>query len=391
MAIFEVTPTELRKIEETSFTQAGLHERADLQRLLRKQIDVIAPETLVVAEEFGEWEDSRRRIDLLGIDKDANLVVIELKRTEDGGHMELQAIRYAAMVSTMTFDKIVEVFANSLGGNDEGADARTTLLDFLEWEEPDEDRFAQDVRIVLVSAEFSKELTGAVMWLNDRSLDIRCVRIKPYSDNGRVLIDVQQVIPLPEANEYQVQIREKEQKGRQDRAERYDLRHKFWRELLRRAAPRTSLHSSRSPSESNWISTSSAVRGLSLNYVLRQDEGTAELYIDRGPEAETNKRIFDFLHARKAEIEQSFGGELSWQRLDDRRASRIAWTTTLGGWRSEPVRWPEIQDAMIDAMIRLDKALAPHISKLKAEVLAKGETLDQDAAIHSGGTAQANG
>ncbi len=53
---------------------------------------MIAPDLLVVSEEFGEWDDSRRRIDLLAIDRDANLVVIELKRTEDGGHMELQAI-----------------------------------------------------------------------------------------------------------------------------------------------------------------------------------------------------------------------------------------------------------------------------------------------------------
>ena len=51
---------------------------------------------LVVAEEFGDWEESKRRIDLLGLDRDATLVVIELKRTDDGGHMELQAIRYAA-------------------------------------------------------------------------------------------------------------------------------------------------------------------------------------------------------------------------------------------------------------------------------------------------------
>jgi hypothetical protein len=373
VAIFEVTPDQLRRIEETSFSQAGLHERADLQRLLRKQIDVVAPGTLIVAEEFGEWEDSKRRIDLLGIDKDANLVVIELKRTEDGGHMELQAIRYAAMVSTMTFNKTMEVFTNFLRRMNSTTDARQTLLDFLDWEEPDEDRFAQDVRIVLVSAEFSRELTGAVMWLNDRNLDIRCVRLKPYSDNGRVLIDVQQVIPLPEAAEYQVQIREKEQKGRQERAERYDLRKKFWQALLARAGGRTSLHANISPGEYHWIGTSSGVRGLNLNYIIRQDEGTAELYIDRGPDAEANKRIFDFLHSHRTEIEQAFGGELSWQRLDEKRACRIAFTTTLGGWRSEESRWPEIQDAMIDAMIRLEKALAPQLAKLKTEVLSKGE------------------
>jgi Domain of unknown function (DUF4268) len=373
MAIYEVTTDQLRKIEETSFSHAGLHERSDLQRLLRKQVEVIVPETLIVAEEFGEWEDSKRRIDLLGIDKDANLVVIELKRTEDGGHMELQAIRYAAMVSTMTFAKIVEVFANFLRRINSPGDARLMLLEFLEWEEPDEDRFAQDVRIVLVSAEFSKELTGAVMWLNDRNLDIRCVRIKPYSDNGRVLIDVQQVIPLPEAAEYQVQIREKEQKGRQERAERFDMRKKFWQGLLARASGRTSLHANISPGEAMYIGTSTGVRGLNLNYTIRQDEGTAELYIDRGLDADTNKRIFDFLHNHKIEIEQAFGGELSWQRLDDKRACRIAFTTPQGGWRSEESGWPGIQDAMIDAMIRLEKALAPQLAKLKSEVLSKGE------------------
>jgi hypothetical protein len=36
------------------------------------------------------------------------LEVTALKRTEDGGHMELQALRHAAMVSTMTFDQLVE-------------------------------------------------------------------------------------------------------------------------------------------------------------------------------------------------------------------------------------------------------------------------------------------
>ena len=55
------------------------------------------------------------------------------------------------------------------------------------------------------------------MWLNDHGLDIRCVRMQPYEDNGRLLIDVQQVLPLPEASEYQVQIREKERKGRLER------------------------------------------------------------------------------------------------------------------------------------------------------------------------------
>src|SRR5688572_14449971 len=124
MALYEITAENLSKISETSFDLVGVRERYDLQRLLRAQIEVIAPDTLVVAEEFGEWEESKRRIDLLALDREANLVVIELKRTDDGGHMELQAVRYAAMVSTMTFDKVVEIHQRYLAKLGKTEDAR---------------------------------------------------------------------------------------------------------------------------------------------------------------------------------------------------------------------------------------------------------------------------
>ena len=224
MPIYEFGQEAISRVEETTFSQGGIQERRDLQRLLRDQIEVIAPETLVISEEFGEWEDSRRRIDLLGVDKAANLVVIELKRTEDGGHMELQSIRYAAMVSTMAFDQAADVFSRYLTKlGKEAEDARGVILDFLGWDEPDYDQFAQDVRIVLASAEFSRELTTSVLWLIDHDVDIRCVRLKPYNFERRVLVDVQQIIPLPEAVEYQVQVREKARKERQARTSGADF------------------------------------------------------------------------------------------------------------------------------------------------------------------------
>jgi hypothetical protein len=228
VSIYEIEKDGIKALRETSFRAEGLSERQDLQRLLRDQIRVVDPNVMVLAEEFGRWDDSRRRIDLLGLDRDARLVVIELKRTEDGGHMELQALRYAAMVSRMTFEQAVDAHARWLKANGGGPDAEKAILDFLGWSEPDEEQFGQDVRIVLVSAEFSKELTTSVLWLNERDLDVRCVRLRPYSDGSRVLIDVQQVIPLPEAGEYIVQVREKERRERRSRESgrdytRYDV------------------------------------------------------------------------------------------------------------------------------------------------------------------------
>jgi len=155
MPIFEVTPDRLVALQPTTFSTHGLRERGDLQRLLRDQAEIIAPDVLIISEEFCDWEDSKRRIDLLGIDRDANLVVVELKRTDDGGHMELQAIRYAAMISKMTFEKVVDVFERYLASRSRHEQARSTLLDFLGWDAPEEEKFGQDMRIVLASAEFS--------------------------------------------------------------------------------------------------------------------------------------------------------------------------------------------------------------------------------------------
>lgn len=364
MPLFEITPDSFRPLTETSLVDMKLRERGDLQRLLRTQIDVLADDLYVLTEEFGDWEDSRRRIDLLAIDKNANLVVIELKRTSDGGHMELQAIRYASMVSTMTFARAVEIHAEFLGKLGEPADqAQSRILEFLGWDEPDEEHFADDVRIILVSEDFGKELTTAVLWLRDRDIDIRCVRLRPYSDGKSKLVDVQQIIPLPEAAEYQVQLREKEQQSRKTRAERHDLRLSFWQGLVALARAANTRHAHIKPGSYHWLGARSGVPGLSFNYVIVQEYGITELYIDRGEQAE-NKRIYDRLMANREKIEKAFGGSLIWERLDAKRACRVKYVVELGGYRSPVSEWPAIQKAMVAAMTRLETAFKSELDAL---------------------------
>jgi hypothetical protein len=241
MPLFEFQSESIARIEPKTFAEIGLHERRDLQRLLREQIDVIAPGLFVVTEEFENWDDSKRRIDLLAIDKQANLVVIELKRTEDGGHMDLQALRYAAMISSMTFENAENEHQEYLArlGRPE-VDARSALLNFLEWDDPAQASFGEDVRIILVSADFSKEITSTAIWLRDRGIDIRCVRLTPFKIAERVLVDAQQIVPVPEAADYLIHIGAKRLQERNARTSNADFtkfavqfagetRHSMWK------------------------------------------------------------------------------------------------------------------------------------------------------------------
>jgi hypothetical protein len=229
MPIYEVEPNAITPLKEVTFASKNILEH-DIQRIFRSYIHAIAPDTFVLTEEFSDWADSSRSIDLLGLDKEANLVVIELKRTENGGHMELQAIRYAAMVSKMTFADAVAAHSKFLIKNGgDGSEAEGAVLGFLGWDEVKGNEFGQDVRIILVSANFSKEITTSVLWLNERELDIRCVRLRPYEFMGKTLVDIQQLLPLPESVDYQIQLRKKaaeERKSQDGRSDwtRYDLR-----------------------------------------------------------------------------------------------------------------------------------------------------------------------
>lgn len=94
-----------------------------------------------------------------------------------------------------------------------------------------------------------------------------------------------------------------------------------------------------------------------------KDHARVELYIDT-PDTDRNKAIFDFLAQRKAAIEQVFGEPLTWQRLEGKRASRICYYIRNHGCLRDYDRWHELQQSMIGAMIRLEKALRPHLDAL---------------------------
>jgi hypothetical protein len=102
--------------------------------------------------------------------------------------------------------------------------------------------------------------------------------------------------------------------------------------------------------------------GISLNYLIFKDHAAIELYIDCDQDAQgtRNKQILDALHGQRTEIEQEYGEPLEWQRLDGKRASRIR-CTIPGGSLTTPETWGTLQDKMISAMIRFEKAVVPRL------------------------------
>src|SRR5260370_3447423 len=104
------------------------------------------------------------------------------------------------MVSAMPFEQLADIKPRHLDGGapDQPQDARGALADWLEDAGGEDAVISREVRIVLAAADFGREITTTVLWLNDvYSTDIRSVRLSPYRLGHPLLLDLQPVIPLP--------------------------------------------------------------------------------------------------------------------------------------------------------------------------------------------------
>jgi len=306
------------KIQRVPLREVWKHEALDLTKWLQDNIEVLnEPLDLSLSNAEREQSAGEFNVDLVAEEEGGGLVVIE-NQLEKSDHAHL--------------GKLI-TYLTAIGAK----------------------------KAVWIVAEPRPEHVAAITWLNEGSdADFYLLKIEGIRIGGSDPAPLLTLIVGPSEEGREVGATKKEL------AERYDLRQHFWTELLNRAKDKTKLHSNISPGQHGWIGAGSGRRGLGFNYVILKHEGAAELYIDRGKEAgDESKTIFDSLAASKDAIEKEFGGPLEWQRLEGKRACRIKKITPLGGYRDDESKWPSIQDAMIDAMIRLEKALKPYIAKLQ--------------------------
>jgi len=199
------------------------------------------------------------------------------------------------------------------------------------------------------------EHVKAVSWMNESNLaDFYLLKIEAIKIGNSEPAPLLTLISGPSDETRRVGETKKEL------SERHHVRERWWMHLLSEARKRTKLHANISPSKNNWVGAGAGRSGFAYNYFALRHRTGIELYIDTG-DKEENKRVFDGLHTKKDDIEIAFGEEISWERLDNRRACRIAKYYEGGGYSDSEDRWPSLHDRLIDAMISFHRAISPYL------------------------------
>ena len=223
-------------------------------------------------------------------------------------------------------------------------------------------------RIVLIAANFRKEVTSTVLWLLNFKLRVQCFVVTPYSMGDQHFLNIEQIIPTKDAEEFMIGLADKaldEIEGTTAERNRHKVLREFWTKIIKAIATKTSLFQNISPGTKDWIQASSGVRGMYFNFVAGRAYCRVELYIDRG-DNEENKFIYDRLYLEKQSIETAFDKSLTWQRLDNRRACRIKCETT--GNIFDPDQWPTLIEFMTDAMVRMEKTFKEPLADINQQL-----------------------
>lgn len=311
----------ITKLEERLFSDLGFTERAHLQEWIAKNPDVLGEELLIIQKEFQGFNDTKERLDLLALDKEGGLVVIENKLDDTGKDVVWQGLKYTSYCSTLTNDQIIKIFQEYLDSNG-GGDAKENILDFLE-RDSDEDLLlnSNDQRIFFIANNYRKEVTSTVLWLLDHDIQIRCFKATPYSLGSELFLKIEQIIPLPETAEYMIDAMEKqkEKKGKSKKVEETKSQLiSIW----------SSLKDELNIRKLSYLSNVKAKPHFNIGFwsgpgkfafCIGRHNLRVELYIAN----DQDKHFFNEFFKHKDSLDQSIRDRVIWQKLENKKASRI--------------------------------------------------------------------
>ena len=359
----------VEKLEPRLFKDLKIRERDHLQEWIAKNPEMLGEELLIIQKEFDGFSDTNERLDLLAVDKQANLVIIENKLDDSGRHVVWQALKYASYCSTLTTAQIIKIYQEYLDKWQPNENALQNLLDFLDRTEEELLLNKNDQRIMFVANNYRKEVTSTVLWLLNHDINIKCFRATPYSMGDDMFLQVEQIIPLPETDEFMIDIKEKvkdEIEKSKTIEHKEELLLKFWNLLKIKLQNKKYDYLDRISSKPDYSIGFWKGRGK-YSFCIGRLSYRVELYFSD----DTDKHFFDSMLQFKDEIQAKHQGEITWERLDKKKASRIKFDipkSVISGinWRfSNEDSWDVVSDWFADSMHNFYKTVNPYWSKVQ--------------------------
>ena len=351
-------------LDKKSFADLKLTERYDLQEWIIDNPGILGEHLLIIQKEFDGFPDTNERLDLLALDENGKLVVIENKLDDSGKDVVWQALKYVSYCATLKKSEICEIYQRYLGSRGVATELISEFYNSQDYESIRLNSADSDQRVILVAANFRKEVTSTVLWLQNHGIDISCMKVTPYMDGSKLYLDVEQILPIRDIGDYQIRFvakKHEEVSSAKEEASRHKFRNQFWEMALPILREKTGIYSNVSPSSDNWVQCASGYSGIVYCSVIRMDGVRAEMLMNSSNK-EWNESVYHNLLKNKQEVERSFGAPLVWQELPDKKACRICVLYNEHGLLDEE-HWCEMISFLAESTANLIKSFKQFLAE----------------------------
>ena len=256
MYLIDKEKNRISKLKQMTFSELKFREREHLQEWIANNPNSLGEELLIIQKEFNGFNDTNERLDLLALDKFGNLVIIENKLDDSGKDVTWQVIKYASYCSSLTKQDILKIYQDFLGSR---ASAQEMISEFFDNKDVSEIVLNQGLntqRLMLVAANFRKEVTSSVLWLMNFKIRLQCFKVTPFAFGEQLFLNVEQILPTKDTEDFSISIASKAQEEievQESLKNRHHQRLKFWDQFISMSNQTNQLFTNNSPSKESWI------------------------------------------------------------------------------------------------------------------------------------------
>jgi len=132
-------------------------------------------------------------IDLLGIDREGNVVVIELKRDQTPKETLAQILEYASFVEDLSYAQLEEISKEYLG--EENLVLTDYHRSYFNLQEGEAVAFNKNQKLVIIGQSITKEIRQTASFLRKKGIEVFCIEFKYFkTKSGEQIISSEFVV-----------------------------------------------------------------------------------------------------------------------------------------------------------------------------------------------------
>jgi len=153
------------------------NQEADLEVLLEKNPEYFFEESKILIIGRQVTTNLNTFIDLLGVDKTGNSVVVELKREKTPRETIAQLLEYASFVENLDYFQLNEIYQDYSG---EESSLEDYHQQYFKNESNEKVSFNKSIKLVIVAQEISNEIRQTALFLRKKGINIYCMEFKYF-------------------------------------------------------------------------------------------------------------------------------------------------------------------------------------------------------------------